>query len=537
MGDIYTNPPQSRNEAILRATIDGTEYTAPPQSRIEDLLLELKEAIEQGGAGEGDMKKSVYDADNAVATAGGIAAYVDDEITDLHLGTASTKNAISVVTDSSDLVESGAVKEEIDRIDTQLEALNTHRIYGFHIRANESDPDNMVTYLADAVDATPAHMDYARNVFDYGTWEHAFFMPKPCMLKSDGTVAYYLKEDDYTKKADDTASDIANTAFDGNAMMEWGQGSKIWLKIVPDEHGEGASVFIANYQADEDFHDYSFHNSQGVSMDHFYTAIYNGSVINGKMRSLSGQQVGNKRNCADEITAAQANNPSGQLMWNTELYSDITLINMLLILMTKSVDTQTAYGQGIHTGGSEAINNAFRTGVHNAKGLFYGTNSGSVTSSDFSNAVKIFGMENWWGFQWRRYQGHVMVNGSQKVKNTYGMEDGSTSNSYTVGGVPTGDGYKTMGATAFSGTSGNYIHYEYFTADGMVPCGALDADSAHYYCDACWYNNGITSVPRRGGYSVNGVRGGAFCVYLDSDAAYSNWNIGAALSCKPLAQG
>ena len=42
MGNIYTNPPQSRNEAILRATIDGTEYTDPPQSRIEDLLLELK---------------------------------------------------------------------------------------------------------------------------------------------------------------------------------------------------------------------------------------------------------------------------------------------------------------------------------------------------------------------------------------------------------------------------------------------------------------------------------------------------------------
>lgn len=49
MGDMYTNPPQSRNEAILRATIDGTEYTDPPQSRIEDLLIELKEAIEEGG--------------------------------------------------------------------------------------------------------------------------------------------------------------------------------------------------------------------------------------------------------------------------------------------------------------------------------------------------------------------------------------------------------------------------------------------------------------------------------------------------------
>ena len=41
--------PQSRNEAILQATIDGTEYTDPPQSRIENLLLELKETIEEGG--------------------------------------------------------------------------------------------------------------------------------------------------------------------------------------------------------------------------------------------------------------------------------------------------------------------------------------------------------------------------------------------------------------------------------------------------------------------------------------------------------
>lgn len=51
MSEIYTDPPQSRNEAIIKATIDGTEYTAPPQSRMEDLLLELKEVIEQGGGG------------------------------------------------------------------------------------------------------------------------------------------------------------------------------------------------------------------------------------------------------------------------------------------------------------------------------------------------------------------------------------------------------------------------------------------------------------------------------------------------------
>lgn len=48
-GVQYTNPPQSRNEAILEATINGTPYTDPPQSRIEDLLLQLKAKIEGGG--------------------------------------------------------------------------------------------------------------------------------------------------------------------------------------------------------------------------------------------------------------------------------------------------------------------------------------------------------------------------------------------------------------------------------------------------------------------------------------------------------
>ena len=43
--------PESRNEAILQATLDSTAYTDPPQSRIESLLLQLKAAIETGGGG------------------------------------------------------------------------------------------------------------------------------------------------------------------------------------------------------------------------------------------------------------------------------------------------------------------------------------------------------------------------------------------------------------------------------------------------------------------------------------------------------
>lgn len=40
------------------------------------------------------------------------------------------------------------------------------------------------------------------------------------MLKSNGTVDCYLDPDDYTKKADGTASPISDVNFNGNAMME-----------------------------------------------------------------------------------------------------------------------------------------------------------------------------------------------------------------------------------------------------------------------------------------------------------------------------
>lgn len=427
----------------------------------------------------------------------------------------------------------GAAKQIADAIANS----KTGVVYGFHINGSESDPASKITYLRDAIGATPAAMNFTAGTFSYGSWADAFFLPRPCMLKSNGKVDYYLNPNDYTKKADGTASDIADTTYDGNAMMEWGRdGKKIWMKIVPDIDHNGASVYIADHQADADFHDWPFHNSAGQSMDHFYTAIYNGSIVSNKMRSMSGQTVSKSKTANQEIAAAQLNNSvAANLMWNTELNCDITLINMLLILMGKSTNVQAVFGEGLHTGGNETINDGFTTGVHNAKGLFFGTNSGAISQGSYGNAVKVFGMENYWGFQWRRYQGHVMVDGVQKVKNTYGTEDGSTSNSYTVDGAPTGAGYKNTGAATLSGTSGDYIIKERFTEDGMFPEGALGGSSSTYYCDACWYNNSGVRVPLRGGASATGARVGAFYVNLGCGASAATWDLGAALSCKPLA--
>jgi len=402
-------------------------------------------------------------------------------------------------------------------------------VYGFHINGSESDPDARVSYLKDAIGMTPAHMDYGSGKFDYGSWEGAFFMPRPCMLRKDGTVAYYLNPDDYSKKEDGTASDISDTTFAGNAMMEWGKdGKKIWVKVVPSADGKSGDIYIADHQADSQFHAWNFINSRGVMVDHFYTPIYNGANVSSVMRSMSGQQVAKTLNASTEITYCEANDPGTDKLWYTEVWADVLLINFLLILMGKSTNTQAVFGEGLHTGGTEAINDGFRTGVHNTKGLFYGTNSGSIALNSYGNAVKVFGMENWWGFQWRRIAGLMNVSGDVKYKLTYGTEDGSTAAAYNT----TGSGYKSSGVTP-SGTSGGYISEDKFLADGMYPSIASGTSST-YDCDGFWFNNGITAYAVRGGNSYTGVRVGALCANLDNAPSHAYWSFGCAPSCKPL---
>ena len=430
-------------------------------------------------------------------------------------------DAIESVTDDID-----ALTNRVDRIDTMLDGL----VYGFQINGSESDPAAAVTYLEDAVGMTPAHMDFSADKFDYGDWENAFFMPRPCMLKADGTVDYYLNPNDYTKKEDGTASDIADTTYNGNAMMEWGRnGHKIWLKILPTGDGSSAKVYISNHKADSKFFDYPFHNCKGDSVDHFYTPIYNGSVISNVMRSLSGQTVSKSLTGTAEITAAKANNPSTDELWNIECFADRLLINMLLILMGKSLNTQAVFGQGLNSGGNETINDGFTTGVHNAKGLFYGTNDGTASASTYANAVKIFGMENYYGFQWRRTNGLILAEGVTKYKLTYGTEDGSNATGYNTDGT----NYKNAGVTP-SGASGNYISKAKFTEDGMFS-DTMSGSISTYYCDATWFNNSGSLFARFGGPSDSGGKVGAFSLALSRAVSIASWDFGAALSCKPLA--
>ena len=417
---------------------------------------------------------------------------------------------------------------------TYATTLNSIIVYAFHINGNESDPAAMVTYPAGSENEnfTPAHMDYSSGTFNYGSWGNVFFMPKPCMLKSDGTVDYYLNENDYTKKENGTASDIANTSYDGNAMMEWGQnGTKIWYKVVPDSGStKSATIYIASGQEDEDYVAYSFINSKNEYIDHFYTPIYNGSLISNKLRSLSGQSIMNSKTATNEVTYAKANNTGSDVEWYTEVIADRILINFLLVLMGKSMNTQAVFGEGYTTGGNQTSLAALKTGSMNTKGMFWGSNNGSATTG-----VKVFGMENWWGTQWRRIAGLINypATGTMYGKMTYGTADGSTGTGYNENG----SGYITLDTKAVN-VSG-YAPEMLFNKYGMFPAAWSSAGSATtYYCDYTYryYSASVTTYRYAyvGGACSNGSFCGAFGCYLNYEASLSSWSIGSALSCKPV---
>lgn len=410
-----------------------------------------------------------------------------------------------------------ALHTDTERIANALEIIASRKdrgytLYGFHIDTTESDSEACITYLEDAQNAIPAGMDFTHGVFDYGTWKNAFFMPKPCMLKSNGVVDYYLNENDYTKKEDGSASDVANAEYNGNAMMEF---PKIWMKIVPDTAETGASVYFADKQVDSTFTDYPYINKNGKHVDKIYLPIYNGSVdANSKLRSLSGvTNIANNVNTTTQITQAEANGDG----WYIEDFGTRMMIGFLHILISKNFNSQAVFGNGLMSG-NETSAKAYVTGTLDKSGLFFGYNDGT-------HGVKTFGMENLWGCFWRRTAGLILKTGTPLYKMCWGKEDGSTVDEYNQ----TGEGYVEF-PYSLPAESG-YIKTYSFDKNAMIPKEGGGSSTTHAG-DSFYVNNGITAFALFGGNSDPGSPCGLWAVSLASTAGTARWHLGASPSFK-----
>ena len=191
-----------------------------------------------------------------------------------------------------------------------------YKLFGFELDQTDSNPATCIKYIGDNVAYNSAHMDYTTGLFDYGSWQDAWFIKKikPVMMNYDGTVAYELNPNDYTKKADGTDSDIADDTFAGNVMIGI---PTVWY-YVDTTVADKPKFWFSDIQVSAKFKAYAHINNAGEVMPYTYLPAYNGfKDTDGKMRSISGKTISRSLTAIQEIEACQLNNVDGGNIWYT----------------------------------------------------------------------------------------------------------------------------------------------------------------------------------------------------------------------------
>lgn len=419
-------------------------------------------------------------------------------------------------------------------------------LFGYDLDMDDPDPSTRVTYPNDVDNAMfkAAFMNYAKNEFDYGDWPSTpgkDFMPRPCMLSYDGTVTEYLDANDYTKQSDGIHnSSVSDFTFGGSAMMEW---PKIYTKR---EYVDGVYKFrCSDTKLGDDWDCWCNYDGNDNVIDNFYTSIYMGTyedVSKGTdLRSMSGKNI----LTTEQITTfrsrtvyAGASGDVAYLTWDIGLMSDYLLIRDLLVMMAKTTDCQKAYGNGRGKGNAAIAT----TGTLNTKGLFWGSDS-------WTEGVKVFGMENWWGNYAQHIAGWNYINKKHYMKITKGTHDGATAYGTSASEKRTAFGpdytsYQIFSTNTADGTNGGYINNMMGTYTenttlqfGLIPCGT-GGSSTTFECDTFKWGTSTSSSTQYsytiGGTYITSVENGPFAAVAVSDIELPS-NTGAFLSYKPLA--
>ena len=402
--------------------------------------------------------------------------------------------------------------------------------YGYKIKKTEPDPYARVEYIYDAVGFTPAYMNFESDEFNYGSWADVWFIKdiKPLMLKYDGTVDYYLYENDYSIKANgddvttpstdaDSDSDVANTDYEGNAMA---QIPLIWVKRYEDD--DYIYEIVSNVKWDKNYKAYAHTNANGDIKNYFYYSMFDGSGSASSIRSLSGKTVGKSLTAAQMIQGATANG-SG---WYIHSWCQRELIRTLCVLLGKSTNTQARFGTG-RTINSGSTDSTITTGTLTNKGMFWGASANT-------SAVKVFHIENFWGNQWDRTAGLIMnyTDGYVYVKMTpegagYRVTDVNGMTKTTA--VPaTGESQYVQSCTAAAEGADDF---------GVIPVGFTSGSASTYYCDGYWRRSGSAYPSGNIGYLFAGSSSahataisGAFTFFVTYAPSYAYWNFGCGLS-------
>lgn len=241
-----------------------------------------------------------------------------------------------------------------------------------------------ITYLYRAQNMLPVRVSYSSdtqctisNWYDgSNSWKSFVYdVAKPCMLKSNGTVDYYLNRDDQRYKEDGiTASDYNNIAYDGNAMVEF---KKMYIKITEPETNI-IRVLFSEVKIDNSFTAYAFTDENGNEKDNVYYGMFVSVSDGTKLRSIVGGT-----NLTFQVNTLEAKAELNGNGWNIEYYSLRNYINLLSVLVTKTLNVSVT-----------AFNAPYAKGSTAASTETWGTNQGAFavgnTNSNPTYKFKLF---------------------------------------------------------------------------------------------------------------------------------------------------
>lgn len=365
-----------------------------------------------------------------------------------------------------------------------------------------------IEYTDGAADFQP--MSMASGALDAGSWGQNWLCGmRPCLLKA-GIVQYYLKKTadltfDYTKQANDTASDITS-GDDGDVMIEF---PRVYYKFFDETDAQGTHWIGCKYSrtpVDDTWCCNAWLNKNGVPQEVMYMSAYDGEIYNNKLRSLSGVVPTVNQTIGTFRTAANSNGAGyEQQEWSKHIY-----VSSLLPMFFKGLDSQALVGRGVSSA-SGKIN----TGSLNSKPLFWGDQTGT-------SGVKFCGIENCWGNIWKFADG-LITDGDGWHYKVFGPYNDAGSGYTGAGSVPS-----SLTATYIDSMAAS-------NGFGMLPkTSSSDADTAKFH-DYVWAEN-TSSIyfARTAGYWSSGANGGAFYLYVGNTASSAFDNLGGALSYTPV---
>lgn len=304
-----------------------------------------------------------------------------------------------------------------------------NELYGFII--DQTNDDVVISYVGDNRNYTPAYMDYSTGVFNYGSWNDAFFIKNtiPCVVFNTGGVYRYLDKNNFYKDINGGDYESVVKGNQGHStMIEF---PKIYWKV---EHIQNHidTVWISDGKADEDFECYANKNIYGEKINKFYVSAFE-SIVNYNDNIVScadsgtfliGTKSNTKVNTIYKVdNKLRIKSGNSDRIWTMLKCCDKAIIDFLLILISKSIDCQASFGNGNVSGYSSSVSgkNAVRAGSMVSNGMFMGYNATS------GKGVKVFGIENYWGntskcvrcFAYDKKNVYIKMMENELTKDTY----------------------------------------------------------------------------------------------------------------------